>query len=153
LSTRVRELRAEDIPACDEILSELPEWFGLPESNRAYIDGLSHLPAAVAEHEGRIVGFLSLRLHSERSAEIEATAVTRALHRSGIGRELVSWALERCRSDGVVWLHVKTRGPSTPDPGYEKTRRFYMATGFDPLFESTTMWGPEDAALILVRKI
>lgn len=65
----------------------------------------------------------------------------------------MEWALERCRLDGLEWLHVKTRGPATPDPFYERTRRFYRALGFDPLFESTTLWGPEDAALILVRRV
>jgi hypothetical protein len=53
----------------------------------------------------------------------------------------------------VRWLHVKTRGPATPDPHYERTRRFYLALGFEPLFESLTLWGPEDAALILVKTV
>ena len=55
--------------------------------------------------------------------------------------------------DVSAWLHVKTRGPSTPDPGCEKTRRFYLAAGFDPLFESLTLWDPEDAARILVESV
>jgi len=153
LTPQIRKIRSEDIPACGEILSSLPEWFGLPESNRVFVDGLSHLPAAVAEHEDRIVGFVSIRAHDLRSAEIEAMAVEPSLHHCGIGRSLVRWVLEWCASRGFVWLHVKTRGPATPDAHYEKTRRFYQSVGFDPLFESTTMWGPDDAALILVRKI
>jgi N-acetylglutamate synthase-like GNAT family acetyltransferase len=153
LDTRIRELRPEDIPACASILSDLPEWFGLPESNRAYVDGLSNLPAAVAEHAGRVIGFLSLRSHNDRAAEIEAMAILPDLHHRGVGRSLVRWALQWCRSEGVLWLHVKTRGPSTPDPYYARTRKFYQAVGFDPLFESTALWGPEDAALILVCKV
>lgn len=153
MTPHIREIRSEDIPACEEILSSLPEWFGLPEANRVFIDGLSRLPAAVAEHEGRIVGFVSIRAHDPRSAEIEAMAVEPSLHHCGIGRSLIRWVLEWCASEGFVWLHVKTRGPSTPDAHYDKTRSFYQSVGFDPLFESTTMWGPDDAALILVRKI
>ena len=75
MNARIRELRPDDIAACDAILSGLPEWFGLPESNRSYIEGLSHLPAAVAEHEDHIIGFVSLRVHNARSAEIEAMAI------------------------------------------------------------------------------
>ena len=107
------------------------------------------MPSALAENEDRIIGFISLRTHYEHSVEIEAMAIERNFHRRGIGRSLVDWALGWCRSEGVAWLHVKTRGPATPDPGYEGTRLFYQSVGFDPLFESTTLWGPEDAALIL----
>ena len=150
---KIRELRSEDIPACERILASLPEWFGLPESNRGFVEGLTHLPAAVAEYEGQIVAFVSIRAHDGRSAEIEAMAIEPGLHHRGIGRSLVGWVLKWYASEGFVWLHVKTRGPATPDMYYEKTRKFYQAVGFDPLFESRTLWGPEDAALVLVRKI
>ena len=153
MGARVREIQPDDIAACAEILAGLPEWFALPESNQNYIAGLSQLPAVVAESEGRIVGFASLRTHYERSAEIEVMAVERSFQRHGIGKRLVGWVLARCRFEALEWLHVKTRGPATPDLFYERTRRFYRALGFDPLFESTTLWGPADAALILVRRV
>ena len=49
-------------------------------------------------------------------------------------------------------LHVKTVGPSSPDPSYAATRRFYAATGFKPLFESSTIWG-EDPCLVMVKRL
>ena len=150
---RIRNLEKPDIPRCEAILRGLPEWFGLPESNRSNIEGLSHLPSAVAECDGQVVGFVSLRMHYEQSVEIEVLAIDRDLHHRGVGQRLVDWALQWCRTRGAGWLHVKTRGPSTPDPFYEKTRRFYFAVGFEPLFESNTLWGPEDAALILIRRV
>ena len=150
---RIRELEPADIPACAAILSDLPEWFAVSESTRSYIEGLSHLPAVVVEHEGRVIGFVSMRSHHERSAEIDVMALQREFHRSGAGQALVAWCFEWCRSNNVVWLHVKTRGPTTPDPFYERTRQFYQAVGFDPLFESLDIWGPEDAALILICKV
>ena len=153
MTAKIRKLQMKDIAACERILASLPEWFGLPESNRGFIEGLSRLPAAVAEYEDRVVGFVSIRSHDTRSAEIEAMAIEPNLHRRGVGRSLVDWVVKWCESEGFVWLHVKTRGPETPDAYYEKTRNFYQAVGFDPLFESRTMWGPDDAALVLVRKI
>ncbi len=149
----VRDIRPEDVAACAELLRSLPEWFGLADSNREYIEGLSHLPAAVSEAGERINGFVSVRAHNARSAEIVVMAVRRDCHRQGVGRALLGWVEEWCTSSGIAWLHVKTRGPSTPDPSYEKTRQFYLAEGFDPLFESLTLWGPEDAALILVKAV
>lgn len=148
-----RDLRAEDVATCESILNDLPEWFGLEAANRAYIARLSTLPAVVAEQCGQVIGFLSITQHNPRSAEIEVLAVDRSFHRNGVGRGLLRWAEAWCRVHEVAWLHVKTRGPATPDPCYERTRRFYLAEGFDALFESTTLWGPEDAALILVRRL
>lgn len=153
MTPAIRPFVASDFGRCEEILAGLDDWFGIEEANRAYLEGLRILPTAVAERDGRIAGFLSLRVHNPRSAEIEALAVDRALHRQGAGRALVAWAVDWCRANATPWLHVKTRGPSTPDPGYERTRKFYEAIGFDPLFESLTLWGEADAALIMVRKV
>jgi len=153
VSCTVRELKPADVPACAQILAGLPDWFGLEASNRAYVESLVRLPGAVAESEGRVVGFAAIELHNPVSAEIHVMAVERALHRQGVGRELVRWARQASRARGARWLHVKTRGPSTPDPEYERTRAFYLAQGFEPLFESRTLWGEENAALILVSSL
>jgi len=153
MSIAVRELKPPDVAACARILAGLPDWFGMEEANRAYVASLSRLPGAVAERDGRIVGFLALELHNPVSAEIHVMGVELALHRQGVGRELVRWARGASRALGARWLHVKTRGPATPDPGYERTRAFYLAQGFEPLFESRTLWGAENAALILVASL
>ena len=153
LSTALRELKPPDVLACARILAELPDWFGLEASNRAYVESLARLPGAVAESQGRIVGFAAIELHNPVSAEIAVMAVERSLHRRGIGTALVRWARQASRTLGAHWLHVKTRGPSTPDPEYERTRAFYLAQGFEPLFESRTLWGEENAALVLVSSL
>jgi len=153
LSITVRELEPTDVSACARVLAELPDWFGLEASNRAYVESLARLPGAVAESQGRIVGFAAIELHDPVSAEIHVMAVERALHRRGVGTTLVAWARRESRARGAHWLHVKTRGPSTPDAGYERTRAFYRAQGFEPLFESRTLWGAENAALVLVSSL
>ncbi len=149
----VRELRAADISECERVLYGLPGWFGLEASNRAYIESLSRLPGAVAELDGQVVGFAALEEHDARSVELHVIAVQRDRHGQGAGSALVDWAETWCRARGVRWFHVKTRGPSTPDQGYERTRQFYLARGFEPLFETLELWGPENAALILVKRL
>jgi GNAT superfamily N-acetyltransferase len=153
MTRNVRELRSEDVPACERLLAGLSDWFGIEAINREYIDSLVRRPAAVAEVAGRVVGFLSMARHNERSAEVHVVAVDRDAHGQGIGTELLGWAERWCRAERVKWLHVKTRGPLTPDPGYERTRHFYLARGFEPLFETLELWGPSDSALILVKVI
>jgi GNAT superfamily N-acetyltransferase len=152
-SIQIRELEAQDIPVCETILYSLPNWFGIEASNQAYIDSLRILPGAVATDAGQIVGFIALIEHTPDSYEINVMAVREALHRRGIGTALIRWAQSWCRDRNIPWLHVKTRGPSTPDPGYDRTRQFYLAQGYAPLFESLTLWGPENAALVLVKHI
>ena len=143
--------------ACAELLAGLPEWFGIEQANRDYIESLGRLTTAVAISQDptlqQIVGFVALQRHSERSVEIHVLASAAGRHNQGIGSMLLKWTKFKCVSWQCPWLHVKTRGPATPDSAYEKTRGFYCAQGFEPLFESLTLWGPSDAALILVQKL
>jgi len=148
----IRPYTASDRAGCEAVLGTLPDWFGLPESNQAYLADLGVLPAWVAIEAGRVVGFTSMRIHNPRSVEIEVLAVERQRHRQGIGRRLVAaHEAEIERRPEVTLFHVKTRGPSLPDAGYEKTLRFYESLDFVPLFETDALWGPENPALILVR--
>lgn len=150
---QVRDLRPEDVATCGALLESLPEWFGFPEVNAGYVESLPSLPTFVAEVGDDVAGFVALEPYGAVAAEILVLAVRRELHRRGIGHLLVERAREWCRASGVPWLHVKTRGPKTPDANYERTRRFYLAEGFDPLYESLTEWGPSNAALVLVQRV
>jgi GNAT superfamily N-acetyltransferase len=152
-SFALRRLEARDVAGCERVLRALPHWFGIEEANRAYLESLRRLPGAVVEADGEIVGFVALEEHDPKSLEIHVMGVEPGRHRRGIGRELVRWSRDFAAARGGRWLHVKTRGPATPDPGYEKTRSFYLAQGFEPLFESLALWGPENSALILVMRV
>ena len=99
----------------------------------------------------RVVGFASLRVHYERSAEIEVMAVRPELHRGGVGRALLAHSEAWLRERGFAVLHVKTLAPSHPDPFYARTRAFYRALGFEPVFETPLLWGPENPALVSVK--
>ncbi len=149
----IRSLTREDVANCASILNSLPDWFGLEDSNRSYVESLERLPGAVATREAEIAGFVNLMEHTPRSWEIHVMAVRRELHRHGIGRALIEWAESWCLERNIPWLHVKTRGPATPDPEYARTREFYLAMGYEPLFESLTLWGEENAALILIKHL
>jgi GNAT superfamily N-acetyltransferase len=149
----IRPLTDEDIPHCATLLNRLPAWFGIPESNAAYIASLHELPGFVALEDGEVVGFVAVLAHGPRSAEISVMGVDPTRHRTGVGRSLVDAVESWCSANDVTWLHVKTRGPSTYDDDYEQTRRFYRGVGFEPLYESLTEWGPDNAALVLVKNL
>ena len=153
----IRRYSVADHAGCRAVLATLPDWFGLPASNEAYLANLANLailPSWVATDAGRVVGFTSMRVHNPRSVELEVLAVERERHRQGIGRRLVgAHEAEIDRRPEVTLFHVKTRGPSQPDPGYERTRHFYESLGFEPLFETEALWGPQDPALVMVRPV
>ncbi|MEM7140423.1 MAG: GNAT family N-acetyltransferase [Actinomycetota bacterium] len=150
----IRPFVDADRASCASILAALPEWFGIAETNDAYIAGLAPQNAlVVVDGDQEVVAFLGLVDHGDDSWEIAVMGVRRALHRLGIGRRLVGDAIADVRRRGGRWLHVKTRGPATYDDDYERTRRFYRALGFAPLYESLTEWGDQDAALIFVMAL
>ena len=138
---------------CEELIAALPDWFGIPESNASYLRNLGALPSWVALKEGAVVGAAALEESLPGSLEIHFMAVHPAWHRQGIGRRLEENLEAEARRRGGRWLHVKTLASSHPDPFYARTRAFYSALGFTPLFESSLFWGPENPAVVLVKAL
>jgi coenzyme F420-0:L-glutamate ligase/coenzyme F420-1:gamma-L-glutamate ligase len=150
--TKVVEIAqaAERSRIAEAVLRDLPEWFGIEESTRRYIEDAATLPTLAVEPD---LGFLCLKQHTPRAAEIYVMGVRRAQHRMGIGRALVAAAESWCRVRRIPYLHVKTLGPSRPDPGYDATRSFYEAVGFVALEELHGLWDEENPTLVLVKDV
>lgn len=139
---------------CAPMLEALPDWFGIPEANAQYIRDIEVLPTFLArDDDGELLGFLTVKQHYPESAEVLVMGVRPDRHRGGAGRALLEAAETWLRANGTQFLQVKTRGPATPDPFYERTRAFYRAVGFSPLEELLTLWSEEDAALLLVKTL
>jgi GNAT superfamily N-acetyltransferase len=138
---------------CACVIQALPDWFGIEASNRAYVAALGRIPTFVVEDESRVLGFTAIEETSTDAAEIHVMAVVPDRHRGGIGRAMVSHAEEWVRSRELSLIHVKTLGASHPDPFYVRTRRFYEALGFRPMFETPVFWGPENPTLVLVKSV
>jgi coenzyme F420-0:L-glutamate ligase / coenzyme F420-1:gamma-L-glutamate ligase len=141
---------AERSRIAEAVLRDLPEWFGIEEATQGYIDAAATLPTFVAEPDA---GFLCLKQHTPRAAELYVMGVLREQHRRGIGRALVAAAEAWCRAHGIRYLHVKTLGPSRPNRGYDATRAFYEALGFVPLEELHGLWDEGNPALLLVKEV
>ena len=153
LDVTIADLCPDDLPACARILQSLPEWFGIPAANAAYIRSLADLPTFVARCQADVVGFAALKPHNPGSIEVYVIAVDAGHDRQGIGGGLVRQGEVLFRAGGFRLVHVKSVCPSRPDPSYAQTRRFYADMGFDPLFETECFWGPENPALVLVKRL
>jgi coenzyme F420-0:L-glutamate ligase / coenzyme F420-1:gamma-L-glutamate ligase len=150
--TDVVEIRepAERSRVAEAVLRDLPEWFGIEESTRAYIEEAASMPTFAVEPDR---GFLCLKRHTPRAAELYVMGVRRDEHRRGSGRALVAAAESWCRAEGIRYLQVKTLGPSRPDTHYDATRAFYEAMGFVALEELHGLWSHDNPALILVKDV
>jgi len=145
------EAPAERSRVAEVVLRDLPDWFGIEEATEQYIKDAAMLPTFAVEPDA---GFLCIKQHTPRAAEVYVMGVRREQHRRGIGRALVEAAESWCRGRGVRYLQVKTLGPSRPDPGgYDLTRAFYEAVGFVALEELLDLWSHDNPALILVKDV
>ena len=138
---------------CEAILRALPDWFGVESAILRYASDIDSLPTFVAVAGGAVVGFLTLRRHTEFSGEIHVMAVRPEMHRRGIGRRLLERAEKWLAAENVEYLQVKTLAPSRPDDCYERTRSFYFAMGFRPLEELRDFWDANNPCLLMVKKL
>lgn len=134
---------------CDTILRALPDWFGIESSIVEYVAESAHMPFFSAYDGTDAVGFAALKEHNAHTAEVYVMGVREGLHGQGIGRALLDRCRQHCIARGMRYLTVKTLDESHPDPGYTKTRKFYLAMGFVPLEVFPTLWDPRNPCLFM----
>ena len=83
----IKEVKDEEqkMAVVDEILRDLPEWFGIPESTQAYIEGAKDLQVWAAFQESNLLGFVSLSYSSEDCAEIDCLGVKKLIKVEELG--------------------------------------------------------------------
>jgi ribosomal protein S18 acetylase RimI-like enzyme len=136
---------------CTEILSDLPDWFGIEEANKNYTEKVEILPTFVAKIDSKVVGFMSLLLHSSQSAELYVLGVLQDHHRQGIGKKLLRACESHLREQGVQYVQVKTLAALAKDPNYEKTREFYEGQDYVTLEVFPELWDPHNPCLQLIK--
>lgn len=137
----------------EEILNGLPDWFGIEESTRQYVEDSKELQFFAAYEETDVVGFIAVKQHNEYSAEIYVMGVNQKNHGKGIGKELFKQAYMWCNNNGIEYLQVKTLDASHPDKNYARTRKFYFSVGFRPLECFRTLWDEYNPCLVMVMRI
>lgn len=149
----LRKYANGDAAACRTLMAGLGGWFGIPSATEAYLADLARVPTWVAVLDDDVVGFVSVTRPAQRSFEVHVLAVAAERHGQGIGRALMQQAERFATVLGARFMQVKTLGPSHADPHYAKTRGFYQALGYEPLFESERIWGEGNPAVVLVKTI
>ena len=138
---------------CVSVLAELPQWFGISASNAGYAEAAEREQAWVAEDGDELLGLMVLTDLGFSSLDVHLLAVRPHAHRKGVGRALIEKARAVGRELGKPYLTVKTQGPSAGYEPYDRTRRFYLGVGLEPLEELTEIWGPENPCLIMIAPL
>src|SRR5215469_12487312 len=89
---------------CASILAELPEWFGIPQSNEEYAATAERHPTWVAHEDDRLLGIMTLVDLGFAAIDIHLLAVRPNAHRRGVGTALVRQALAETRALGRPYL-------------------------------------------------
>jgi len=153
LNIKIVPQAKEKSDICELVLRALPDWFGIEEAIKEYIDGVkdtTFLSAYIGEVP---IGFLSIKEHNEFTSEIYVMGILKEFHRRGIGKRLMKAAEDVLINQNKIFLTVKTLSSSHPDEGYRKIREFYRAVGFYPLEEFPELWGKENPCLLMAKKL
>lgn len=131
----------------EDILRDLPEWFGIEESTQEYINDAISLPVYSIGN----VGFISLKETSEDTIEIHCIGIKKDFHHQGLG-SLLYREVEQVIKENYKFIQVKT-----VDEGhykeYDQTVAFYKSLGFSKLEVFDTLWDAHNPCLILIKHL
>lgn len=132
-----------------QILYDLPDWFGLPDSTQHYIDESIRMPLWAYYKDNQYVGFIVLKETSPYTAEIFVMGVLKSYHRQKIGEQLFEQFFHYAKEKGYEFIQVKTVDEGYYDE-YDRTRRFYEKLGFKKFECFPTLWDEWNPCLIMV---
>lgn len=134
------------------ILTQLPEWFGLPDSTNEYIMQSKEMPFFTYFENETPVGFIALKETSKFSAEIYVMGVLKEHHRKRIGYQLWEAFLQYAKENGYEYVQVKTVKKGCYKE-YDITNAFYEKLGFRELECLPTLWDEWNPCQIYVKYI
>lgn len=138
---------------CNDILRALPNWFGIESSIADYVNQVKSLPFYASVDGAKNIGFVAIKPHTSSAAEICVMGILKQYHKQGIGRKLINICEQYCIKNKLEFLTVKTLDESRASNSYEKTRLFYLATGFKPVEVFPLFWDEDNPCLFMIKRI
>ena len=134
------------------ILADLPDWFGLPESTKDYIEQSRERPFWAAYRNNEAVGFIVLKETSNYTAEIYVMGVLMDFHRQQIGEQLFYKFVQYAKDHTYEYIQVKTVDKGHYDE-YDRTVDFYEKMNFRKLECFPDLWDPCNPCLLMVQSV
>ncbi len=138
---------------CREVLQDLPEWFGIEDANKSYMDGVKNKPMFAAYHQHELLGFYSIEEENQYTLNMYVLGVKKRYHKAGIGHALQKAVETYAIAHKYRFLIVLTLAAKHPDQHYKLTRNFYKKEGFYPIYQNDTIWDQKNPAQIYLKPI
>lgn len=122
-----------------QILSDLPDWFGLPESTEKYICCSKDMPFWAYIEDKKTKGFIVLKETSLYTVELYVMGVLKEFHRKKIGKQLFQCCYDYSKEHNYLYMQVKTVKEGCYEE-YDKTIAFYKNLGFKEFECLPTLW-------------
>lgn len=135
-----------------EILNDLPEWFGMPESTEEYITDSQDKPFIACFMDNEAVGFVVLNATSDDCADIFVMGIKKKYHRMGIGTKLNDAYEKLAKKLGYTYTQVKTVQTGHYKE-YDITNNFYKSVGYKELEVFPTLWDEWNPCQIYIKYI
>ena len=133
-----------------EVLNDLPEWFGMPDSTEEYINDSQEKPFLASFSNEELVGFVVLGASSPDCAEIFVIGVKKKFHHKGAGKQLNQAYEQLAKNLGYTYTQVKTVESGHYDE-YDITNNFYKALGYKELEVFPDLWDEWNPCQIYVK--
>lgn len=134
------------------ILNQLPDWFGLPDSTKKYIEDSRELPFWAYMEENQPKGFIVLKETSPHTAEIYVMGVLKEHHNQNIGTRLFREFEQYAGEKGYEFLQVKTVQKGHYEE-YDRTNAFYEHLGFREFECLPTLWDEWNPCQIYIKAV
>ena len=135
-----------------EILNDLPEWFGMPESTEEYITDSQDKPFIACFMDNEAIGFVVLNSTSVDCADIFVMGIKKTYHRMGIGTKLNDAYERLAKKLGYTYTQVKTVQTGHYKE-YDITNNFYKSVGYKELEVFPTLWDEWNPCQIYIKYI
>lgn len=134
-----------------KILNDLPEWFGIPESTKHYIDTVVNYDFIAAFDNDTPIGFYSVRHENKDVLDMYVLGALKAYHNKGVGYKLQSFVNEYAIEKGYKYLMVLTLAKKANSEEYLLTRKFYLNQGFTDFYQNDDIFDKFNPCQIMMK--
>ena len=134
----------------EEILNDLPQWFGIEKSTKEYVDNSNDKNFLACFTGDEVIGFVVLNATSKDCAEIYVMGVKRWFHRIGVGKALNEAYEKMAKIFGYTYSQDKTVKMGCYQQ-YDITNKFYISIGYKELECFPNLWDKWNPCQIYVK--
>lgn len=136
-----------------KILRDLPEWFGIDESTKEYIEKVAQYTFIAAYVDNEVAGFYSLRRENKDTLDMYVLGVLKKYHNTGIGTRLQEYVNDYAMLKKYTYMMVITLAEKANNFEYSLTRKFYLKMGFRDFYQNDKIFDSYNPAQILIKEV